>query len=49
MTHLSQKVFLNSKWYDKEGTECTAGFYNPKCPGINVWSDKIDADQSING
>lgn len=29
--------------------QCIAGFFNPKCTGVNIFSDKIDAKSEING
>ncbi len=48
LTSLADGLKLNAKLFASDGSECLAGFYYPKCPGITVFSQKIDSDYLIN-
>jgi hypothetical protein len=40
----TQSMSLSAAQYTAAGSlDCVAGFYNPKCTGVNVFSNKIDA------
>ena len=43
----NSSLSISALWLNSNGVKCLTGFFNPKCLGINVFSNRIDQQNNI--